>query len=90
MVIDMAELVVKIPEGLEKEIKKFPENWSEVALEAIRLKTFELELERSRKLRQLLFKALIAESKFTERDALEVGRKINESMFADLKAKGLI
>ena len=86
----MAEIVVEVPEELGREIKEFSENWSAIALDAIRLRVFELELERSRKLRHLLFKALISESKFTEKDALELGRKVNESMFGDLKAKGLI
>jgi hypothetical protein len=37
-----------------------------------------------------LFKALISGSKLTEEDALELGRKANEEMFAELKAKGLV
>ena len=44
----------------------------------------------SRKLRHLLFKALVSESKLTEEDAMELGRDINESMLKDLKNKGLI
>lgn len=86
----MAELVINIPKGLERGIKELQEDWSEVALEAIKLRAFELELERSRKLRSLLFKTLISKSKFKENDALEIGRKVNESMLKDLKAKGLI
>ena len=55
----MAELVIKIPEELEEEIKEIPkEDWSEVALKAIELRAFELKLEKSRKLRHALFKAL--------------------------------
>ena len=86
----MSELIVKVPKDLEKNIREFPEDWSGIALEAIRLKAFELELGRSRRLRHLLFKALISESKFTEEDALELGRKVNESMLKDLKSKGLM
>jgi len=38
----------------------------------------------------LLFKALISESKLTDEDALELGRKANEEMLAQLKEKGLV
>ena len=91
MVIEMAELVIKIPDELEKEIEELQEeDWSEVALKAIELRAFELKLKRSRKLRHALFKALILGSKLTEEDALELGRKANEEMFAELKEKGLV
>ncbi|MCK4736436.1 MAG: hypothetical protein KAT65_28540 [Methanophagales archaeon] len=87
----MAELVIKIPGELEKEIEELKEeNWSEVALKAIELRAFELKLEKSRKLRHALFKALISESKLTEEDAMELGRKANEEMLAQLKEKGLV
>jgi len=84
-------VVVKIPKELKKEIEELPEeDWSEVALKAIELRAFELKLEKSRKLRHALFKALISESKLTEEDALELGRKANEAMLEALKEKGLI
>ena len=85
----MGEVVIKIPEELEKEIEELQEeeDWSEVALKAIELRAFELKLERSRKLRHALFKALISESKLTEKDALELGRKANEEMLVQLKEK---
>mgnify|MGYP006910769849 FL=1 len=84
-------MVVKIPKELKKEIEELPEeDWSEVALKAIELRAFELKLEKSRKLRHALFKALISESKLTEEDALELGRKANEAMLEALKEKGLI
>ncbi|HJH25496.1 MAG TPA: hypothetical protein C5S37_01710 [Methanophagales archaeon] len=87
----MAELVIKIPGELEKEIEELKEeNWSEVALKAIELRAFELKLERSRKLRHALFKALISESKLTEEDAMELGRKANEEMLVQLKEEGLV
>jgi len=87
----MAEVVIKIPDELEKEIEEFPEeNWSEFALKAIELRAFELKLVKSRKLRHALFKALISESKLTEEDAMELGRKANEEMLAQLKEKGLV
>ena len=81
--------MIKIPEELEKEIEEIPEeNWSEVALKAIELRAFELKLERSRKLRHALFKALISGSKLTEGE--ELGRKANEEMLVQLKEKGLV
>ena len=87
----MAELVIKIPDKLKKEMEELEEeDWSEVALKAIELRAFELKLKRSRKLRHALFKALISGSKLTEGDALELGRKANEEMFAELKEKGLV
>jgi len=87
----VAELVIKIPDKLKKEMEELEEeDWSEVALKAIELRAFELKLKRSRKLRHALFKALISGSKLTEGDALELGRKVNEEMFAELKEKGLV
>jgi len=89
--MEMGELVIKIPKELEKEIEELQEeDWSEVALKAIELRAFELKLERSRKLRHALFKALISGSKLAEEDAMKLGRKANEEMFAELKEKGLI
>ena len=83
--------MIKIPDELEKEIEEIPEeDWSEVALKAIELRAFELKLERSRKLRHALFKALISGSKLTEEDAMELGRKANEKMLVQLKEKGLV
>ena len=83
--------MIKIPDELEKEIEEIPEeDWSEVALKAIELRAFELKLERSRKLRHALFKALISGSKLTEGDAMELGRKANEEMLVQLKEKGLV
>jgi len=91
VVVEMVELIVKIPGELEKEIEELKEeDWSEVALKAIELRAFELKLERSRKLRHALFKALISESKLTEEDAMELGRKANEEMLAQLKEEGLV
>ncbi len=45
-------------------------NWSEVARAAIRTKVSQLRI----------LKAISAKSKLTERDALELGRKINKSL----------
>ena len=86
----MAELVVNIPDELAHEIKGMHVNWQDVALEAVKSRAFELKIEKSRKLRHLLFKALVSESKMTDADAMELGRDINGSMLKDLKNKGLI
>ncbi len=83
----MAEIVVKIPDELERKIKVFPEvNWSELATDFFRSKVFELELRRSRELQRAMFETLASKSKLTREGALEIGKKINESMFRDLKA----
>ena len=41
----MAELKIKIPDELEKEMEGLPENWSEVALKAIKLRLLRNKLE---------------------------------------------
>ncbi len=83
----MAEIVVKIPDELERKIKVFPEiNWSELATDFFRSKVFELELRRSRELQRAMFETLTSKSKLTREGALEIGKNINESMFRDLKA----
>ncbi len=87
----MAELRIEIPEDLKQRISELPDvDWTLFIKKAIELKAFELELKRSRKLRQLLFKSIIAKSKLIEEDALEIGREINESMYEDLKNSGFL
>ncbi|MBI2146839.1 hypothetical protein HYU22_05895 [Candidatus Woesearchaeota archaeon] len=67
----MATVTLEIAEDLKKEMEDSAIiNWSEVAREAI--------TERLTQLR--LFKAIVAKSKLTEKDALELGRKVNKSM----------
>ncbi|RLJ02468.1 MAG: hypothetical protein DRP10_01240 [Candidatus Aenigmatarchaeota archaeon] len=90
----MAEIVVEVPEELEKEIKEFPENWSEVALKAIKLKVFELELKRSAELRRLFVEAISSKSKLSEEEAdkfaIELSRKMKRGRFEQLKKTGLV
>ena len=75
----------------EEKIKEFPGvDWSNVAEEAIMAKTFELKLSRSRELQKALLEALASKSKLTEKDALELGRKVDEGISKELKEKGLI
>lgn len=41
----MAELKIRIPDEMEKEMKESKENWSEVALNAIKLRLLRRKLE---------------------------------------------
>ena len=42
--VEMAELKIKIPDELEREMEVLPENWSDIALGAIKLKVFESQV----------------------------------------------
>ena len=90
----MAELKVIIPNELEREIKEFPENWSEVALKAIKLRAFELEIKRSAELRGVFVEAIASKSKLSEKEAdkfaVELGRRIKKGRFEQLKKAGLV
>lgn len=75
----MPTITLAVPEDLKHEMDKSKFiNWSEVARIAIR--------ERVGQLRVL--NAIAAKSKLTEKDALEIGRKIKKSMHKKYKAKG--
>ena len=64
----MANVTLSIPEELKKKMEQFPEiNWSEVARQAIKEKAVQLAV----------LKSIASKSKLTEKDALEIGRKIN-------------
>lgn len=68
----MPTLTLAIPSDLKSEMDSMPEiNWSEIARKAISEKVAEYRL----------FKSIVAKSKLTEKDALEIGRKVNEGMF---------
>lgn len=86
----MAELRVEIPKELEKDIRELPEDWSGIALDAIRLRVFESHLSRSKELQRAVFEVLASKSKLREEDALALGSKLKEGMFKDLKEKGLV
>ncbi len=67
----MPTLTLAVPEDLKKEMDETKEiNWSEVARQAIKEKMAQLKI----------LKSIAAKSKLTEKDALELGRKINKSM----------
>lgn len=71
LVIKMTNMTFAIPSELIKLMKKHKEiKWSEIAREAIRHKVEELEL----------MDRLASKSRLTEKDAIEIGRKIKEGM----------
>jgi hypothetical protein len=90
----MSEFVVNIPKDLEKDIKEFPENWAAVALEAIKLRAFQLKLERSAEFRKSFVEAIASKSKLSEEEAdkfaVELGRKIKKGRFEQLRKAGLV
>ncbi|GEM_PF-837289 len=91
----MAELKVEIPDELSKELNESPEfDWPEFIAKSIELKSFELELERSNKLKLLLLQSLTSKSKLSkdeaEKFADELGNKIKEDRLGELKNKGLM
>lgn len=67
----MSNITLSVPEELKKKMEQFPEiNWSEVARQAIKQKALQLAV----------LKSIASKSKFTEKNALEVGRKVNRGL----------
>lgn len=67
----MPTITLSVPEDIKKEMEKSREiNWSEVARVAIKTKVAQLKI----------LKAITSKSKLTEKDAIELGKKINASM----------
>ncbi len=67
----MPTITLSVPDDLKKDMDVSRDiNWSEVAREAIRTKVSQLKI----------LKAITSKSKLTEKDALELGRKINKSL----------
>lgn len=67
----MAEVTVRVPEELKRMMDRSPGmNWEAVAREAL--------WERARQL--ALMRAFTEKSRFTERDALRLGRKVNRAV----------
>ena len=72
----MPTITLSVPSDLKTEMDKSKfMNWSEVAREAIRERVFQLKVLNS----------IAAKSKLTEKDALEIGRKIKKSMHERFK-----
>lgn len=68
----MPTITLSVPEDLKHEMDEAREiNWSEVARAAIKIKISQLKV----------LKAISTKSKLTEKDALELGRKINKSLY---------
>lgn len=69
--IFMAELVVPVSDELEKQMKSSRiVNWERTARQAVTQRAAELSL----------FKKIVSKSRLTEKDALEIGGKINRGM----------
>ena len=67
----MASITLAVPQELKMEMEKFPEiNWSAVARKAIKNRIVLLQR----------FKEFTAESELTDKDALELGRKVNKTV----------
>ncbi len=67
----LVNVTLAVPKDLKQDMDEFPViNWSEVAREAFREKLGELKL----------LKEITSKSKLTEKDALELGRKINAAI----------
>jgi hypothetical protein len=74
----MPTITLSVPEDLKKEMDKSKFiNWSEVAREAMREKVSELAL----------FKSIVAKSKLSEKDALDIGNKISKSLHEKYKKR---
>lgn len=76
----MAEIKVRIPEDLEKEIKKHHLDVSKIVSESIR----------DELLRLVALEIIASKSKLTEEDAIKLGRKLKEGRFKKLKEEGLL
>ncbi len=67
----MSVITLSVPEELKKEMNEFVDiNWSAVARVAIKGKLSQLKL----------LKLISSKSKLTDKDALELGKKINKSL----------
>ncbi|MFH1409476.1 MAG: hypothetical protein ABIH34_06195 [Nanoarchaeota archaeon] len=67
----MPTITLSVPDDLKREMESSREiNWSEVARVAIREKIEHLKI----------LKKIVEKSKLTEKDSLEIGRKINKAM----------
>ena len=74
----MPIITLSIPEEMKKEMENFPEiNWSSIARTAIKHRIIMLEK----------FREFAKDSIMTERDALELGRKVNASLHKRYKSK---
>ena len=71
----MVNITLSIPEDLKKQMEDSREiNWSEVARTAIKNKIAQLRI----------LKAISSKSRLSEKEALELGRKINKSLHENI------
>lgn len=74
--MQMVSITLAVPDELKKEMDSFIDiNWSAVAREAIKNKLLLLKK----------FKEFTKNSKLTETDALELGKKVNKTLSARYK-----
>lgn len=67
----MVSITLSVPEELKTEMDGHPEmNWSEIARQAIKEKITILKK----------MDLLLSKSKLTEKDALEIGKKVNKAV----------
>ena len=67
----MPTITLSVPKDLKKEMEETRYiNWSEVAREAIRKKVLQLKV----------LESIASNSKLTEKDAIEIGKKIKKNM----------
>ena len=78
--LNMAELKVEISDELEREIKELNLDVSSAVAKSV---TEEL-------VRFVALKTIAGKSKLTKEDAIELGRKLKEGRFKELKKKGLL
>lgn len=68
----MVEIVVDVPDEIERAMREHKlMDWSKIAADALRQRIAQLEL----------LEAIASESKLTEEDSIELGRKINKSLW---------
>ena len=80
----MVSLTFEIPDEIKSEMKKLSwVNWSELTSEEL-----VKEIKRVEMLKR--FKEIVSKSKFTEKDADLLSKKVKESMHKKLKESGLI
>jgi len=76
----MPTITLSLPGELKKQMDEFEDiNWSAVAREAIKNRLSQL----------MLFKSIVSKSKLTEKDALEIGKKINASLHKRFKEESI-
>ena len=80
----MPTLTLTVPDEIKKKLKELKwVNWSEIAREELIKKKRKLETMRE-------IEKIISKSKFTERDAEELSKKVKKSMHRNLKNEGLV